>query len=229
MESLGAVRGGDHDGVEVGPAVLVLAAVVALIAVGDVIRPGSYRAVDRLRRLGVRPVLATGDRQAPAWAVAAQPAIDTVHAACSPEDKAALVAVLTAEGRRVAVVGDGVNDVAALASADLGMTMGAGTDAAIGAADVTLVRGDIEALADAVRLSRTTLATIRANLVWAFGYNVVTVPLAMVGLLNPMPAAAAMSVSSVLVVVNILRLRTWRPGPIPARTRKPRQRARSNW
>ncbi|MFG2501909.1 heavy metal translocating P-type ATPase [Streptomyces sp. NPDC048441] len=203
--------------------------VVALIAVGDVIRPGSYRAVDRLRRLGVRPVLATGDRQAPARAVAAQLAIDTVHTACSPEDKAALVAALKAEGRRVAVVGDGVNDAAALASADLGIAMGAGTDAAIGAADVTLVRGDIEALADAVCLSRTTLATIRANLVWAFGYNVVTVPLAMVGLLNPMLAAAAMSVSSVLVVVNSLRLRTWQPGSTPARTHKPRQRARSSW
>ncbi|WP_405945238.1 heavy metal translocating P-type ATPase [Streptomyces sp. NBC_01020] len=203
--------------------------VVALIAVGDVIRPGSYRAVDRLRRLGVRPVLATGDREAPARAVASQLAIDTVHAACSPEDKAALVAVLRAEGRRVAVVGDGVNDAGALASADLGIAMGAGTDVAIGAADVTLVRGDIEALADAVRLSRTTLATIRANLVWAFGYNVVTVPLAMVGLLNPMLAAAAMSVSSVLVVVNSLRLRAWQPAPTAARTHKPRQRAGSNW
>ncbi|MFF1483734.1 heavy metal translocating P-type ATPase [Streptomyces sp. NPDC058319] len=202
---------------------------VALIAVGDVVRAGSYRAVDRLRRLGVRPVLATGDREAPARAVAARLAIGTVHAACSPEDKAALVAALRAEGHRVAVVGDGVNDAAALASADLGIAMGAGTDVAIGAADVTLVRGDIEALADAVRLARATLATIRTNLVWAFGYNVVTVPLAMVGLLDPMLAAAAMSVSSVLVVANSLRLRTWQPVPAAARrTHQTRQRARSD-
>ncbi|MFJ9351069.1 heavy metal translocating P-type ATPase [Streptomyces sp. NPDC101237] len=183
---------------------------VALIAVGDLVRPGGYRAVERLRRLGIRPVLATGDREAPARAVASALGIDEVHARCSPEDKAGLVRRLQEEGCRVAVVGDGVNDAAALASADLGIAMGSGTDVAIGAADLTLVRGDIEALVDAVRLARRTLGTIRANLLWAFGYNVVTVPLAMVGLLNPMPAAAAMSVSSVLVVANSLRLRGWR-------------------
>ncbi|MGW3290692.1 heavy metal translocating P-type ATPase [Streptomyces sp. NPDC001002] len=183
----------------------------ALIEIGDVVRPGSYRAVDGLRRLGVRPVLATGDREAPARAVAAALGIDEVHARCSPEDKADLVRELKEQGCQVAVIGDGVNDAAALALADLGIAMGTGTDVAIGAADVTLVRGDIEALADAVRLARRTLGTIRANLVWAFGYNVVTVPLAMVGLLNPMLAAAAMSVSSVLVVANSLRLRGWQP------------------
>ena len=183
----------------------------ALIAVGDLVRPGSYRAVDQLRRLGIRPVLATGDRKAPAQAVADALGIEDVHARCSPEDKAALVRQLQEEGHRVAVVGDGVNDAAALAGADLGIAMGTGTDVAIGAADLTLVRGDIEALADAVRLARRTLGTIRANLVWAFGYNVVTVPLAMVGLLNPMVAAAAMSASSVLVVCNSLRLRAWQP------------------
>ncbi|MFE8949855.1 heavy metal translocating P-type ATPase [Streptomyces sp. NPDC007856] len=191
----------------------------ALIEVGDVVRPGSYRAVDRLRRLGVRPVLATGDREAPAQAVAAALGIDEVHARCTPEAKAALVRDLQEQGNRVAVVGDGVNDAAALAGADLGIAMGSGTDVAIGAADVTLVRGDIEALADAVRLARRTLGTIRANLVWAFGYNVVTVPLAMVGLLDPMLAAAAMSVSSLLVVGNSLRLRAWQPSPAPARRR----------
>jgi len=183
----------------------------ALIAVGDLVRPGSYRAVDQLRRLGIRPVLATGDRKAPAQAVADALGIEDVHARCSPEDKAALVRQLQEEGHRVAVVGDGVNDAAALAGADLGIAMGTGTDVAIGAADLTLVRGDIEALADAVRLARRTLGTIRVNLVWAFGYNVVTVPLAMVGLLNPMVAAAAMSASSVLVVCNSLRLRAWQP------------------
>ncbi|MGX5181629.1 heavy metal translocating P-type ATPase [Streptomyces avermitilis] len=191
----------------------------ALIEVGDVVRPGSYRAVDRLRRLGVRPVLATGDREAPARAVAADLGIDEVHARCTPEGKAELVRELQEQGYRVAVIGDGVNDAAALAGADLGIAMGTGTDVAIGAADVTLVRGDIEALADAVRLARRTLGTIRANLVWAFGYNVVTVPLALVGLLNPMLAAAAMSASSVLVVGNSLRLRGWQPSPARRRTR----------
>ncbi|MEU4048239.1 heavy metal translocating P-type ATPase [Streptomyces olivaceus] len=185
----------------------------ALIAVGDLLRPDSYRAVERLRRLGVRPVLATGDRRAPADAVAAALRIEEVHARCTPEGKAALVRELKEEGGRVAVVGDGVNDAAALAAADLGIAMGSGTDVAIGAADLTLARGDIEALVDAVRLARRTLGTIRVNLVWAFGYNVVTVPLAMVGLLDPMVAAAAMSMSSVLVVANSLRLRSWEPSP----------------
>ncbi|MFE3166062.1 heavy metal translocating P-type ATPase [Streptomyces sp. NPDC059224] len=191
----------------------------ALLAVGDLVRPGSHRAVERLRGLGIRPVLATGDREAPARAVAQALGIDEVHARCSPEDKAGLVRRLREEGRRVAAVGDGVNDAAALAGADLGIAMGSGTDVAIGAADLTLVRGDIEALVDAVRLARRTLGTIRANLLWAFGYNVVTVPLAMVGLLTPMLAAAAMSVSSVLVVANSLRLRGWQPAPDGGRGR----------
>ncbi|MFI7319838.1 heavy metal translocating P-type ATPase [Streptomyces venezuelae] len=197
----------------------------ALVAVGDLVRPGSYRAVDRLRRLGVRPVLATGDREATARAVAGDLGIDEVHARCTPEGKASLVRELRESGRRVAVIGDGVNDAAALAGADLGIAMGGGTDVAIGAADVTLVRGDIEAVADAVRLARRTLRTIRVNLLWAFGYNAVTVPLAAVGLLNPMVAAAAMSASSLLVVGNSLRLRTWRParGPAPRPHRDRRQ------
>ncbi|GED88433.1 cation-translocating P-type ATPase [Streptomyces sp. 6-11-2] len=197
----------------------------ALIGIGDVLRPGSYRAVDRLRRLGVRPVLATGDGEVAARAVAAELGIDEVHARCTPEGKGALVRELQAEGHRVAVVGDGVNDAAALAGADLGIAMGSGTDVAIGAADVTLVRGDIEALADAVRLARTALGTIRTNLAWAFGYNVVTVPLAMVGLLNPMLAAAAMSASSLLVVGNSLRLRVWQPSRASGRKRPPAPRS----
>jgi Cu+-exporting ATPase len=164
-------------------------------------------------------VLATGDREAPAQAVAAALGIDEVRARCTPEDKAELVRELQEQCHRVAVIGDGVNDAAALAGADLGIAMGTGTDVAIGAADVTLVRGDIEALADAVVLARRTLGTIRANLVWAFGYNVVTVPLSLVGLLNPMLAAAAMSASSVLVVGNSLRLRGRQPSPIRRRTR----------
>ncbi|MGI5347440.1 heavy metal translocating P-type ATPase [Streptomyces sp. CA-250714] len=189
----------------------------ALFEIGDVVRPGSFRAAERLRRLGVHLVLATGDREAPARAIAATLGIEEVHARCTPEDKASLVRELRERGHRVAVVGDGVNDAAALAGADLGIAMGSGTDVAIGAADVTLVRGDIETLADAVRLARRTLGTIRTNLGWAFGYNAVTVPLAMVGLLNPMLAAAAMSVSSLLVVGNSLRLRAWQPAPAHAR------------
>ncbi|MFB7056212.1 heavy metal translocating P-type ATPase [Streptomyces vinaceus] len=183
----------------------------ALVALGDVLRPGSFRAVDRLRRLGLEPVLATGDREATARAVATELGITAVHSRCTPQDKAALVRELKDRGHRVAVIGDGVNDAGALAEADLGIAMGSGTDVAIGAADVTLVRGDIEAVADAVLLARRTLATIRLNLVWAFGYNLVTVPPAAVGWLNPMVAAAAMSASSLLVVANSLRLRSWQP------------------
>ncbi|GGK29219.1 hypothetical protein GCM10011583_71440 [Streptomyces camponoticapitis] len=180
----------------------------ALIALGDVTRPGSYRAVDRLKRLGVTPVLATGDREAVADAIAEELGIDEVYASCTPESKAELVRRLRDEDRRVAVIGDGVNDAAALAGADLGIAMGSGTDVAIGAADVTLVRGDIGSVADAVGLAGRTLGT---NLIWAFGYNAVTVPLAAVGLLKPMVAAAAMSLSSLLVAGNSLRLRAWQP------------------
>ncbi|MEW2521715.1 heavy metal translocating P-type ATPase [Actinacidiphila alni] len=186
----------------------------AIVALGDPLRSDAYRAVDHLRRLGVRPVLATGDRPDPAEAVADGLGIDDVHAGLTPAGKAALVAELRARGRRVAVLGDGVNDAAALAAADLGIAMGTGTDAAAAAADVTLVRGDIGAVADAVRLARRTMATIRANLAWAFAYNLVTVPLAATGWLDPMVAAVAMSASSLLVVANSLRLRTWRPAPV---------------
>ncbi|MFI9204292.1 heavy metal translocating P-type ATPase [Streptomyces sp. NPDC053048] len=198
----------------------------AVIALGDTVRAGSYRAVDHLKRLGLRPVLATGDGEAPARAVAAELGITEVHARATPEDKAELVRSLRDRGHRVAVIGDGINDTAALAGADLGIAMGGGTDAAIGAADVTLVREDMGALADAVRLARRTAVTVRANLLWAFGYNLVTVPLAAVGLLNPMVAAAAMSASSLLVVGNSLRLRGWQPRPAKAAGRNP-SRARA--
>ncbi|MFB6888314.1 heavy metal translocating P-type ATPase [Kitasatospora sp. NPDC056327] len=184
----------------------------AVLAVGDTLRSGSWRALHRLRGLGLEPVLLTGDGPGAARAVAAELGIDKVHASASPERKAEVVAELRAAGRTTAVVGDGVNDAVALASADLGVALGSGSDAAIGAAGLTLVRGDIEAVVDAVRLARRTLTTIRVNLLWAFGYNVVLIPLAAVGLLNPMLAAVAMSLSSLLVVGNSLRLRTWRPG-----------------
>jgi P-type Cu+ transporter len=186
---------------------------VALLAVGDTLRPSSGAAVTKLKRLGIEPVLVTGDGPAAARAVARELSITSVHAGVGPEGKAELVASLRAEGRHVAVIGDGVNDAAALASADLGIAMGSGTDAAIGAADITLVREDMAAVVAAVLLTRRTLTTIRANLVWAFGYNVVTVPLAATGWLNPMFAALAMSASSVLVVGNSLRLRTHRSQP----------------
>ncbi|MCC3775092.1 heavy metal translocating P-type ATPase [Streptomyces sp. UNOB3_S3] len=185
----------------------------AVIALGDTVRAGSYRAVDHLKRLGLRPVLATGDGAAAAHAVADELGITEVHSRATPEDKAELVRTLRERGHRVAVIGDGVNDTAALAGADLGIAMGGGTDAAIGAADVTLVREDMGALADAVRLARRTSVTVRSNLLWAFGYNMITVPLAAVGLLSPMVAAAAMSASSLLVVGNSLRLRGWQPRP----------------
>ncbi|WP_424892605.1 heavy metal translocating P-type ATPase [Streptomyces sp. XH2] len=207
-----AVRDAERDG-RTAVLVRVDGTPEAVIVLGDTVRSGSYRAVDHLKRLGLRPVLATGDSEGAARAVAAGLGITEVHARATPEDKAALVRELRARGRRVAVIGDGVNDTAALAGADLGIAMGGGTDAAIGAADVTLVREDMGALADAVRLARRTSATVRANLAWAFGYNLVTLPLAAVGLLSPMVAAAAMSVSSVLVVANSLRLRGWQPVP----------------
>ncbi|MGQ4515064.1 heavy metal translocating P-type ATPase [Streptomyces sp. DW26H14] len=199
-----------------------------LLELGDIPRPGSYRAVDRLRRLGLSVVLATGDREGPALGVADRLALTEVHARQSPEDKARLVRDLRGKGRRVAFVGDGLNDTAALAAADLGIAMGSGTDAAIGAADITLLREEgIEALVDAVALARRTLATVRANLLWAFAYNALTLPLAALGLLDPMIAAGAMSASSVLVVANSLRLRAWQPGPHrpPVATLGPRARA----
>ncbi|MFD5916696.1 heavy metal translocating P-type ATPase [Kitasatospora sp. NPDC058201] len=185
---------------------------VAVLAVGDTLRSGSWRALHRLRRMGLEPVLLTGDGPGAAHAVATELGIERVHFSASPERKAEVVAELKAAGRTTAVVGDGVNDAVALASADLGVALASGSDAAIGAAGLTLVRGDIEAVVDAVRLARRTLGTIRVNLLWAFGYNVVLIPLAAVGLLNPMLAAVAMSLSSLLVVGNSLRLRTWRPG-----------------
>ncbi|MCM2424650.1 heavy metal translocating P-type ATPase [Streptomyces sp. RKAG337] len=179
---------------------------VAVLAVGDTVRPSSYRAVRHLRELGIESVLLTGDGPAAAKAVAEQAGITQVHAGVLPQGKAEIITGLQAAGRRVAMVGDGVNDAAALAVADLGMAMGAGTDVAIGAADITLVREDMEAVVEAVRLTRRTLRTIRANLGWAFGYNLLTVPLAATGWLDPMFAALAMSASSVLVVGNSLRL-----------------------
>lgn len=184
---------------------------VAVLTVADTIKETSAEAVRDLRALGLTPVLLTGDNRAVAEAVARAVGIDAadVYAEVLPEEKVAVVERLRAEGRSVAMVGDGVNDAAALATADLGLAMGTGTDAAIEASDLTLVRGDLRVAADAIRLARRTLSTIRGNLVWAFGYNVAALPLAAAGLLNPMIAGAAMAFSSVFVVTNSLRLRAF--------------------
>ncbi|KUN82210.1 carbonate dehydratase [Streptomyces bungoensis] len=181
-----------------------------VLTVADAIKETSAEAVAELRGLGLKPVLLTGDNQLVAESVARAVGIDEVIAEVLPQDKVDVVKRLQGEGRTVAMVGDGVNDAAALATADLGLAMGTGTDAAIEAGDLTLVRGDLRVAADAIRLSRRTLATIKGNLFWAFGYNVAALPLAATGMLNPMIAGAAMAFSSVFVVTNSLRLRTFK-------------------
>jgi Cu+-exporting ATPase len=182
----------------------------AVLAVADTVKPTSAQAVASLKALGLRPVLLTGDNEATARAVAAEVGIDEVIAEVLPAGKADVITRLQAEGRVVAMVGDGVNDAPALAQADLGLAIGTGTDVAIEASDLTLVSGDLRAAGDAIRLSRSTLRTIKQNLGWAFGYNVAALPLAAIGLLNPLVAGAAMAFSSVSVVANALRLRRFR-------------------
>ena len=200
---------------EGGTAVVVARNGTALgvVVVGDTVKSEAADAVRRFVELGLRPVLLTGDNEGAARAVASAVGIDEVHARATPASKLDTVRRLQAEGRSVAMVGDGVNDAAALAAADLGIAMGAGTDAAIAASDITVVSGRLTVVAEAIRLSRATLRTIKGNLFWAFAYNVAAIPLAMAGLLNPVLAGAAMAFSSVFVVTNSLRLRRFTPLP----------------
>ncbi|OII40419.1 copper-translocating P-type ATPase [Curtobacterium sp. MMLR14_014] len=180
-----------------------------VISVADTVAPTSPDAIRRLHDMGLRTIMLTGDAEDVARTVAAEVGIDDVEAEVRPEDKYRTVTRLQQQGRSVAMIGDGVNDAAALAAADLGIAMGSGTDAAMEAADITLIRADLSAAADAIALARRTLGTIKVNLFWAFAYNVAAIPLAMAGLLNPMIAGAAMALSSVFVVSNSLRLRTF--------------------
>jgi P-type E1-E2 ATPase len=179
------------------------------IAVTDTIKPSAAPAVAGLRALGLRPILLTGDSEPVARAVAAQAGIDEVIAGTLPADKAAVIARLRADGHRVAMVGDGVNDGPALAAADLGLALGSGTDVAISAADMILLRDDLRAVPDAIGLARATFRTIRRNLGWAFGYNVAAIPLAALGFLDPLVASAAMTLSSVFVIASSLRLQRY--------------------
>ncbi len=192
------------------------------IAVSDTVKPTSAEAIARFRALGLSPVLLTGDNAGAAQHIAAQVGIDEIRAGVTPAGKLEVIRQLQAAGRVVAMVGDGVNDAAALAAADLGVAMGGGTDAAIAASDVTIASGDLLVVVDAIRLSRRTLGTIKGNLFWAFAYNIAAIPIAMLGLLNPLVAAAAMALSSVFVVTNSLRLRSFRPTPHPL-LRRPRR------
>jgi Cu+-exporting ATPase len=181
------------------------------VVISDTVKESSLVAVNRLKALGLTPVMATGDNEVVARLIAQQVGIEHVHSGLTPEGKTQLVLDLQAQGHQVAMVGDGINDAPALATADLGIAMGTGTDAAMTAGDITIVNGDLRSVSDGIRLARRTLGTIRGNLFWAFAYNVAAIPLAVMALLNPIVAGLAMAFSSVFVVTNSLRLRRFRP------------------
>jgi Cu+-exporting ATPase len=203
-----------HEAAGATPIVVAIdGAVAGVIVLADTLKPTSVLAIERLRALGLDPVLLTGDNEGAAEAVAAQLGIEDVRAGVTPAGKLEVIRQLQADGHVVAMVGDGVNDAAALAAADLGIAMGGGTDAAMAASDLTVVSGDLLVVVDAIRLARRTLRTIIGNLFWAFGYNVAAIPIAMMGLLNPLLAGLAMAFSSVFVVTNSLRLRGFKPQP----------------
>ena len=205
-----------HEAAGSTPIVVAINGVTAgIIVLADTLKPSSALAVERLRALGLDPVLLTGDNEGAAEAVGRALSIEDVRAGVTPAGKLAVIRELQAAGHVVAMVGDGVNDAAALAAADLGIAMGSGTDAAMAASDLTVVSGDLLVVVDAIRLSRRTLRTIIGNLFWAFAYNVAAIPIAMLGLLNPLLAGLAMAFSSVFVVTNSLRLRSFRPLPRP--------------
>jgi Cu+-exporting ATPase len=185
--------------------------VVGLIQIADTLKDSSAEAVATLKSLGLTTVMATGDHESVARAIAESVGIDRVEAGLTPEGKAQLIAQLQSEGHQVAMVGDGINDAPALATANLGIAMGTGTDAAMSAGDLTITRGDLMGVADGIRLARRTLRTIQGNLFWAFAYNVAAIPLAVAAVLNPVVAGLAMAFSSVVVVTNSLRLRSFRP------------------
>jgi Cu+-exporting ATPase len=212
---LPAVLAERAEGLEAAGATVVWVAVDGgpggLIALTDRVKPTSRQAVAELRALGLTPVLLSGDNERTAGTVATAVGIDRVLANILPDAKAAEIRRLQGTGQVVAMVGDGINDAPALAQADLGLSIGTGADVAIEASDITLVSGDLRAAADAIRLARRTLATIKANLWWAFAYNVAAVPLAVAGIVKPIVAAGAMAFSSVFVVTNSLRLRRFRP------------------
>jgi len=211
------LAGAVEDGSEhpIGLAIAREAAARAVLVLADQPRPGAAEAVERLRRMGLRPVMLTGDREGTALAVAARLGIpaDSVYAGTDPAGKAAVIGRLQAGGLPVAFAGDGVNDAAALAQADLGMAFGSAADVAVGAAGLTIAGGDPAAIADALQFARATMRVIRANLTWAFCYNLAAIPVAALGYLNPMLAGVAMSASSLIVVGNSLRLLRLRVGP----------------
>ena len=185
--------------------------VVGLIQIADTLKESSVEAIAALKALGLTTVMATGDHESVATSIAAAVGIDRVEAGLTPEGKADLITRLQAEGHQVAMVGDGINDAPALATSNLGIAMGTGTDAAMSAGDLTITRGDLMGVADGIRLARRTLGTIRGNLFWAFAYNVAAIPLAVAAVLNPVVAGLAMAFSSVFVVTNSLRLRSFSP------------------